>query len=72
MSGHARCRFCGSQRHRVKPLWHGQYWFVACERCRAAGPAGLTPDEAWRMWDGEWEWPPEGPVQATLWEGVGE
>lgn len=44
------CPFCGSRRLDVRPLW-GEFWFVACMRCRAAGPAARTVEGARDAWD---------------------
>ena len=47
---HAACPFCGSRNLAVKPLWQ-KYRFVACQRCKAAGPIGINGEDAKDKWD---------------------
>lgn len=56
----APCPFCGNPlQMKVKPVWHGQYRFVACPKCKAGGPVRKTEEEAIAAWNmrftGRWE-----------------
>lgn len=48
---HERCPFCKARDQRCKDLWRGQFKFIACRNCKAAGPIARTEEEAWRAWD---------------------
>lgn len=58
------CPFCGGGRQRVKPLWKGEYRFVACLDCKAAGPVARTEEQAIDAWNGRRE-----PSQPSLFGG---
>lgn len=45
-----RCPFCGSDELRIKPVWKS-YWFIACLKCKAAGPVAKEQDDAWETWN---------------------
>lgn len=50
MSDMEACPFCGGRNQQIKPLWE-RYFFVACNNCRAAGPAGKTQEDAVLLWN---------------------
>lgn len=45
------CPYCGGNSFKVKPLWKGEYHFVACNECKAAGPIAKDPDECVRLFN---------------------
>lgn len=59
------CPFCGSRRLTTKRLWD-HYRFVACLRCKAAGPIGLTNEDAVARWNARNEPDEAGPTQERL------